>query len=372
MKLKVSNLQDVCTKLSGALDADGINAITNALELTANATENKLKVALTNYEYYVVATIETVDKEDFAATVTADVFFKLVSQLSTEMMELSVFENAVVISANGTYKLPMIFEDETLLKIPALPIDTVEKTAEVSRVDMLSVLAYNSKELTKGVVKRPVQQLYYVDGKGCITFTTGACVNDFTIAEDVPILLSSKIVNLFKLFKDTNVKWTFGASTLSGVQIRMLGLSDSAFQVVARVPGDTSLINEVPKDVIREMAVAEYPYSAILDRVHLADAIDRLLVFMPKDTYSQPYGKFEFTDSAIIVYDRLGVNVERLAYFEGSVIPTETVNVVLDFRDIKTTLEAVKDEKIVFKFGNGISTLIQYVHVTNIIPECVI
>ena len=44
MKLKLSNLQDVCVKLSGALDSDGINTVTNALGLVANASENKLQI----------------------------------------------------------------------------------------------------------------------------------------------------------------------------------------------------------------------------------------------------------------------------------------------------------------------------------------
>ena len=371
MKLKLSNLQDVCVKLSSALDSDGINTVTNALGLVANASENKLQIALTNYEYYITATVDTIDNEEFNATVTADVFFKLISQLSTEFVELSIVDEAVVISANGKYKLPMIFEDDVLLKIPPLSIDTVEKVTTISKANMLSILTYNSKELLKGETKNPVQKLYYLDGKGCITFTTGACVNDFAISEDVPTLLSPKIVNLFKVFTEDNINWTFGNSTISGVAIKMLGIADSGFQVITRVPSNNTLINTVPKDVIREMAVAKYPYSVVLNKEYLSNAIERLLVFMPRDMYPQPYGKFEFTDKGVTIYDKLGVNVETLTYLDGSSALTDTITVVLDFRDIKTTLDAVKDETITLKFGNEISILIQYSHLTNVIPECV-
>ena len=43
-----------------------------------------------------------------------------------------------------------------------------------------SISHYNVKELAKGIIINPdIQKLHYVDEKGALTFTTGACVNNF-------------------------------------------------------------------------------------------------------------------------------------------------------------------------------------------------
>ncbi len=372
MKLKLSNLQDVCAKMSKALDIDGFDPITNALELIATSSDSNLRMALTNYEYYVEGRVDTLINEDFIATVSADVFFKLISQLSTEEVSLSCDNNTVIITSNGTYRLPMLFNDDVPLKIPSITFDKVEKVVNVSRPDMMSVLTYNSRELIKEYDKKPVQRMYYLDDKGCITFTSGACVNNFSIQGGNQVLLSSKVINLFRLFRDSQIEWTFGECSMSGMTVKLLGLSDSVFSIVARINDDNSLIESIPKELIRNMAADKYPYTVILNKVQLLNAVERLLLFMPKDNFSKPYGKFEFMDTSVIIRDRLDVNMEKVFYSDDLVFNGEPITIILDFNDIKTILEGVKDKDVTIKFGNGVSVLIQYSHITNIIPECVL
>ena len=48
-----------------------------------------------------------------------------------------------------------------------------------------------------GVVSNPIQRLYYMDERGAVTFTSGACINNFTLEKPVKILLNNKLVKLF-------------------------------------------------------------------------------------------------------------------------------------------------------------------------------
>ena len=79
----------------------------------------------------------------------------------------------------------------------------------------MSILQFNSKELSKGIISRPIQKLYYVDEHGALTFTTGACVNSFELQQPVKLLLNDRLVKLFKLFKGEQVDFTLGYDTIS-------------------------------------------------------------------------------------------------------------------------------------------------------------
>ena len=79
----------------------------------------------------------------------------------------------------------------------------------------VSLYNYNTKQLNIGSVAKPVQKMFYIDNEGCITFTSGACVNNFTLEKPIRVLLNSRLVNLFKLFKDELVQFNLGYDPLS-------------------------------------------------------------------------------------------------------------------------------------------------------------
>ena len=52
-------------------------------------------------------------------------FLKLISQITTETIDLNIVDNHVVVKGNGIYKLPLIFDGEKLLKLPEIRINNV-------------------------------------------------------------------------------------------------------------------------------------------------------------------------------------------------------------------------------------------------------
>ena len=194
MKVTLSTLKEACSKLTVALDSDGINPITNALELYAEDGTPELSIKLTNLEYTVKVTIPLSVAENFHTTVSADIFIKLISQLTTETVDLSISENVVIVTADGTYKLPILYVGEQMLTIPTLTLETETSTFKMPITNMQTISTYNSKELAKGVAVKPVQKMYYLDKEGCITFTSGACVTDFTLSEDVKMVVIKRLL----------------------------------------------------------------------------------------------------------------------------------------------------------------------------------
>jgi DNA polymerase III sliding clamp (beta) subunit (PCNA family) len=197
--IRSEDLKDVCSKILTAVDSTELSLVTETLELIANG--DTLTVGVTNREYFAEVKLKLEDINDFHATVNATLFLKLISQITTDTIELSVVENTLVVKGNGTYKLPLIFDGEELLKLPKIEIENVTAEFPISADTLNSILQYNSKELTKGTISKPVQKLYYVDELGAITFTNGACVNSFSLAQPIRVLFNNRLVKLFKLFK---------------------------------------------------------------------------------------------------------------------------------------------------------------------------
>ena len=172
MIIRVDSFQEACKNILAAVDSNSLSMVTETLQL--KTIDNTLYLSVTNREYYAEVKFELKTAEEFHAAVNANLFLRLIAQITTETIDLSIVDNTLVIKGNGTYKLPLIFDGEAMLELPKIEIMNPTVEMKISSENLLSILNYNSKELVKGTVARPVQNMYYVDEKGCITFTTGA------------------------------------------------------------------------------------------------------------------------------------------------------------------------------------------------------
>ena len=208
MILRIEEIQNACGKILAAVDSNTLSVLTETLQL--KTAEKNLYISVTNREYFAQVKIPMSEDIEFHATVNANLFLKLISQITTDTIEINIVDNSLIIKGNGTYKLPLIFDGDGLLELPEIEIGNPTVNFEIDSNILLSILQYNSKELTKGIISKPIQKLYYMDEEGCVTFTTGACVNSFTLAQPVKILLNDRLVKLFKLFKGATVKFPLG------------------------------------------------------------------------------------------------------------------------------------------------------------------
>ena len=198
MIIKTELLADACKKILNAVDTANVSVIDETLEICIE--DKLLTLSVTNREYYVVTKIEldVSAEESLKAVVDASLFLNLVSKITTEYIELNANSSTLFVKANGMYKFPMIYVDNSLVELPKIDIKNETLKTDISSDILLSIYNYNLAELNKGNINRPIQKMFYIDEKGCITFTSGACVNYFTIDKPLKILLSQKVVKLFK------------------------------------------------------------------------------------------------------------------------------------------------------------------------------
>lgn len=372
MITRSEDLKSCCQKILAAVDSNEISLITETLEIVVEG--NILFINVTNKEYYAQVKFDLHENcLPMRATVNANIFLKLVSQITTDTIGLEVSDKSLIVTGNGVYKLPLIFEEDHLLELPRIEINNITSNFTIDSSILNSILTYNSKELTKGTISRPVQKFYYVDSKGAITFTSGACVNSFVLPQDIKILLNNRLVKLFKLFKEGPVNFYLGHDAISNdiIQTKVRFENDD-IQLTAILSCDDSMLNSVPESAIRNRANNTYPFSVNISKEALIQSINRLLLFssgIGEGKILKPYSEFHFDRDHVTINDAKKENSEDIRYNNADRNINEPYVAILDLVDLKTTLETCVEQYLTINFGDHVAVVLSRGNIKNVIPE---
>lgn len=368
--IRIEEIQQACGKILTAVDSNSLSVLTETLQIK---TENKkMYISVTNREYLAKVKIDIPEDVEFLATVNANLFLKLVSQITTDTIELSVVDSTLILKGNGVYKLPLIFDGEKLLELPEIEIDNPTVEFDVDSNALLSLIQYNSKELTKGQPSHPMQKMYYVDEKGAITFIFGACVNSFTLEKPVKMLLNDRLVKLFKLFKGEKVHFTMGMDALTDDIIQTkVRFETPEVTITSILSCDDTMLKTFPVDSIRGRANATYPHSIKVNKDQFLQTINRLLLFSSANSAKdiiKPISEFKFEKDHVIVFDTRGENKEEVWYSNSTI--EDSYDTYLDLNDLKVTLETCVDPYVTLEFGDTQAVVVTHGNIKNVIPEC--
>lgn len=368
MILKTEELKNVSSKILSAVDPDGYSVVTETLSLVVE--NSTLKLSVTNREYYVQVRVPVTTDESFVVEVNALMFLKLVSQLTTDTVEFTVDDKSLVIKANGTYKIPIMYDgDGNSVVVPEITIENRVNSFNISGEILNSILNYNSKELSKlSSYSKPVQRFYYVDNEGAITYTTGACVNNFNLEGNVAMLLSQKVVKLFKLFGESDsVAFTFGADNVDGMLQNKASFVTNNVTLTTLLQSDDTMLKSVPVSGIRNRANNQYSYSANINKDNLLQLINRIMIMYSPNMSC--YSKFTFDKNKVTVQGTSEGCSESLFYNNDIVNLDGTYGCTLDLKDLKLTLESCSEPFLTISFGDSKAIVVSRGHVKNVIPE---
>ena len=371
MIIRTDLLQESCAKILNAVDSNVLASVTETLEITGK--DNQVVFAVTNREYYVEIKLDTDVTEDFHATVNANLFLKLVSKVTSETIELTIQGNSLKVKCNGEYKLPLIFEGDKLMTLPKIEIENVSEKLEMDSSVLHSIANFNSKELGKGTISKPIQKLHYVDNKGAVTFTTGACVNNFTSNMKSKLLFNDRLVKLFKLFKDKQVEVTVGHNVIdSDTNATVVVFDAPGIHISSILSCDDTMLSQYPVSAIRGRSETSYPSTVSLNKTSLLQTIDRLTLFAAINVsdVNRNVMKLEFKKDGVTIYDRSGANKETV-YYSNPVDDMEEYTVSLESSDLTKTLATCVNQLVTVSFGNRQAVLVTEGMVHWVIPECI-
>lgn len=371
MIIKTKDFAEVANKIKDAVSLDE-----NAANLEVAARGTGLFLNVTNREFYVSVKYELTEEANFAATVDASLFLDLVSQITTETFNLAVEDPALIVTCGKSkYKLPMIYDNDKLMSLPVIKISnkTVEMPISFDILD--SILNVNSKELAKvkKIEVNELQKMYYIDETGCFTFTTGACVNSFTLEKPVKLLLNEKIVKLFKLFKD-DVLFSLGQDPLpNGTSRTKITLETSNVYLAAVITSDDDLINKVqgPCIATKRFISENYAHHVVLSAKEVSAAINRLMLFTKNSVDKANMAFIPATvvidPDELIIKDKFG-NMETITIENGSYVD-ESYTMDINLADVKLITDSCKGEHVTMNCGNHKSVVFVRGNISNLVPE---
>lgn len=367
MILKTKEFKSACKSILSAVDTSTHSIINESLELKVEG--DTLFLYVTNKEYFVSVKLKVESSEDFKATVDAKLFLSLVDKITTDELELLVEGNALVIKGNGRYKLPMFTSDDKLLELTPITIDNPTNSFVISSDILLSILTNNVNLLSTGNATKPVHNMFYLDGQGCITYRTGACINTFSLPQQVRLLLNLKLVKLFKLFPSgKDVKFTLGHDEVSGVVQEKVKFESDNVDLTCILVSDEDLIKSVPTETIRKLAFNSYPYSVDIDKDTLIQAIDRLSLFTNNlNGTSKDIATFEFFEDTLTIYARDEENKEFIPY--KSSVKGCKYKGLLNIVELKTILLGCSEPILTLKFGDSRAFVVSRGTIKNVVPE---
>lgn len=369
MILKTKEFQDVCKTVVVAVD-------TNATNLELLVKENSLYLNVTNREYFVSVKFALDEPEEFHAVVDAELFLNLISGLTTETFELKIKDNIIMVKAGkSNYKLAMIYENDHLMQLPPIVIENKTVEMAIENDILKSIINTNSKELVKvkNIDSTELQKLYYITEDGAFTFTDGACLNSFKLEKPIKILLNSRIVKLFKLFKE-DVDFSLGYDTLpNGIVQTKISLESTSVYLAAIITNDEILLSKVqgPCTATKNFINTTYTNRLVLSVNALSSAIARLMLFTKNSVSStnmlsiKAIAKIE--NNELTFTDRLG-NSESITIENGS-YTEDSYEMIINLSDIKLVLDSCKDEHITMNCGNHRSVVLTRGNISNLIPE---
>ena len=183
------------------------------------------------------------------------------------------------------------------------------------------------------------------------------------------VVLSYK---LFKLFKAGDVNFKIGYDQLSDtVTQTKVAFETENVSITSIISCDDGLLSSVPADAIRGRASKVYPYAITLNKDDMMQLINRLSLFATGElAKSRPYGKFEFNEDSVTVYDLDMRNNEQVFYETGELELNYPVSLYLDLADFKATIEGFsEDSTISLSFGDGEAVVVTRGNIRNVIPE---
>ena len=367
MILQVKNLKDAAVKILAAVDgSDIMDRVKDTLEIVS--VGKTLQLNITNKEYYVRINMPLLEEEPFRALVNAELFLNLVSKLTTDELELKANQTSLVVKANGNYKLPYIYDGNDVMSVPEIKIENPTTTFNISSDILNSIATVNAKEINLSEATKPFQRLYYVDEKGCITFSNGACINAFTLPEKVVLLLNDKIVKLFKLFKSGDVKFTLGFDAYGDTMLTKVKFENGDIEITDITSTTNSLVKSAPANAMRNLLNTQYPYQVTFNKNELKDAISRLLLCnYAVGGDAKNFGFLYFDENGVTITTPDENNKELVKYASGTI--SEKYSSMMEIKQLKSTLDVCNEDILTFSFGNHKSAVLARGTIYNVFPE---
>jgi hypothetical protein len=338
MKVATQRFKEAVNKAIKGASFNNLIPITGMVGIKLK--DGKLRLLTTDMTNTLAVILDKVTGDEMDITIDADKFGKLISKVTSEDIDLSVKDDVLVIKANGTYRIPLISDEDGLVSFPDIRSDSTS-TENWAIVKLSSIMqAYNiNKSALAKTLENPALTGYYCDGKVITTDANVITFNNFRMftEEFEPLLISAQQMQLLTLYKEEDIKVTVDQETI-------VFATDT--QVV-----EGSLMEGIEDFPVEEIAayldVAFTSYCKVPKEL-LLSVLDRLALFI--EPYDKNGAYFTFGRKGINIHSKKDASMETINYVESK--DFEPFVCCVDIPMLKEQLQAYPEETVKIWYGN--------------------
>lgn len=349
MKVVSSRMKDAVNKAIKGAGFNNLIPITSMIGIKLEG--GKLRLFTTDMTNTLCIIIDKISGEDMDITVDADKFGKLIAKTTSEDIDLSVKDDILYVKANGTYKIPLISDEEGLVTFPGLA-ETKGKTTNVKLTSIMQAYNINKSALAK-TLENPALTGYYCGDMVISTDANVITFNDFKMFEqDEPLLISPQLMQLLTLNKQEDIKLIVDKTLLTFI-------TDDMVVQGAVMEG----IEDFPADDVKAYLDEAFTSSCKVPKDLLLATLDRLALFI--EPYDKNGAYFTFGRKGINIHSKKDASTEVINYVESK--DFKQFICCVDIPMLKEQLQANPDDTVKICYGNENALKIESGKVTQVI-----
>lgn len=333
MKITTQRLKDATNK---AIKGAGFN---NRISLTSmigiKLSEGNLYISTTDMTNTLTAIIDKVVGDDIDVTVDADKFSKLIGKMTSTDIEINLAGDNLVIKGNGTYKLPLISDEDGLVTFPI-----IERKPTSGKIHLTSVMnAYNVNRFALAkTIEQPSLTGYYCGEQVISTDATVITFNGFNMfGDNNALLISAPMMTLLTLNDKEEIEVAINGNDLQFVTENLI------------ISGPTlEGIEDFPVNEITAYLDEAFTSSCKVPKGLLLDVLDRLSLFI--EPYDKNGAYFTFGRKGITIHSKKEASTETINYIESK--DFNAFVCCVDIPAFKEQLQAIPEDTVEIHYGN--------------------
>lgn len=172
VKLNTKEFASMLSKVSKCTVRGGVSIISELVEIRLAA--GVLSLRTTDTRNIMILRKSGVAGDDFVATISLDVFEKIVSKTSKEEIELKVDDKSVQLTGNGVYHFPLTIEGDSPVTFePLKMLEDPEVKKQFKKADFLEAIKYTGDFVGSAYVDPTLSGFYF--GQNVITSDLCTC-----------------------------------------------------------------------------------------------------------------------------------------------------------------------------------------------------
>ena len=349
MKVVTSRMKEAVNKAIKGAGFNNLIPITSMIGI--KLSDGKLRLLTTDMTNTLCIIIDKVSGDDMDITVDADKFGKLIAKITSEDIDLSVKDDVLFVKANGTYKIPLISDEEGLISFPDVNIGSEPNT----KTKLSSVMqAYNiNKSALAKTLENPALTGYYCGDTVISTDANVITFNGFKMFDnDEPILISAQQMQLLTLNTKEDIEVYIGKT---GIQF----VTEDVVIDGALMEG----IEDFPSNEVNAYLDEAFTSSCTVPKDLLLSVLDRLALFI--EPYDKNGAYFTFGRKGINIHSKKDASTETINYVESK--DFEPFVCCVDIPMLKEQLQANPDDTVKICYGNENALKIESGKVTQVI-----